>query len=285
MLYIILSICFNVTVSIMLKLAKRYHIDVYQAITWNYSMAIILTWIFLKPQLENLQDAPIFTYSLLALLLPALFIILAVSVRLSGIVRTDIAQRLSLFIPIIAAFLLFGEKITPLKFVGIMLGFTAIICTIPWGKDSGNKKASSNAWIYLLIVFLGMGVIDVLFKQVAAFKAIAYTSSLFIVFALAFIFSLIGLLYQVITKKMRFSWPHILIGWVLGVANFGNILFYLKAHKALANQPSTVFSAMNIGVIVAGALTGLIVFKEKLSLLNKAGIVIAIIAIIVIAKS
>lgn len=269
----------------MLKLAKRYHIDVYQAITWNYSMAIILTWIFLKPQLQNLHDAPIFTYSLLALLLPALFIMLAVSVRLSGIVRTDIAQRLSLFIPIIAAFFVFGEKITPLKFVGIVLGFTAIICTIPWQTDSGNRKAPSNAWIYLLIVCIGMGVIDVLFKQIAASKAISYNSSLFIVFVLAFIFSLIGLLYQVITKKMRFSWPHILIGWVLGIANFGNILFYLKAHKALANQPSTVFSAMNIGVIIAGALTGLIIFKEKLSLLNKAGIVIAIIAIIVIAKS
>jgi drug/metabolite transporter (DMT)-like permease len=269
----------------MLKLAKRYHIDVYQAITWNYSMAIILTWIFLKPQLGNLQAAPIFTYSLLALLLPALFVILAVSVRLSGIVRTDIAQRLSLFIPIIAAFLLFGEKITPLKSVGIVLGFTAIICTIPWGQHAEGKKASGNGWLYLLIVFIGMGVIDVLFKQIAAFKAITYSSSLFIVFVMAFIFSLIGLLYQVVTKKMRFSWPHILIGWVLGIANFGNILFYLKAHKALANQPSTVFSAMNIGVIVAGALTGLIIFKEKLSLLNKAGIVIAIIAIIVIAKS
>ena len=285
MVYIFLSISFSVTVSIMLKLAKRYHIDVYQAITWNYSMAIVLTLIFLKPHLVHLQVAPIFTYSLLALLLPALFVILAVSVRLSGIVRTDIAQRLSLFVPIIAAFLLFGEKMTPLKSIGIALGFTAIICTIPWQKKSGAKPVSSNAWIYLLIVFAGMGIIDVLFKQIAAFKAISYNSSLFIVFVLAFLFSFIGLFYQVITKKMRFSWPHIFIGWALGIAHFGNILFYLKAHKAMANQPSTVFSAMNIGVIVVGALTGLIIFKEKLSLLNKAGIVIAIIAIIVIAKS
>jgi drug/metabolite transporter (DMT)-like permease len=130
-----------------------------------------------------------------------------------------------------------------------------------------------------------MGVIDVLFKQIAVFKAISYNTSLFIIFVLAFIFSLTGLFYQLIKKTMRFSWPHILIGWVLGIANFGNILFYLKAHRALADQPSIVFSAMNIGVIVAGALIGLIIFKEKLSLLNKAGIVIAIIAIIVMAKS
>src|ERR1019366_7821455 len=147
-------------------------------------------------------------------------------------------------------------------------------------KRTENKAGASNAWLYLLIVFVGMGLIDVLFKQIAALKTITYSSSLFVVFVLAFIFSLVGLFYQIITKKMRFSWPHILIGWVLGIANFGNILFYLKAHKALASHPSTVFSAMNIGVIVAGALTGLIIFKEKLSLLNKAGLVIAIIAII-----
>ncbi|MDB5139892.1 MAG: EamA-like transporter family protein [Mucilaginibacter sp.] len=285
MLYILLSICCSVTVSILLKLAKRYHIDVYQAITWNYSMAILLSWLFLKPHLQNLGDAPLFTYSVLGLLLPALFVILAVSVKLSGIVRTDIAQRLSLFIPIIASFLLFDEKITGLKLLGIILGFTAIIFSIPWQKNNVSNKGAGNAWLYLLVVFAGMGIIDVLFKQIAAFKPIAYGTSLFIVFVLAFIFALMGLLYQVITKRMRFSWPHILIGWFLGIANFGNILFYLKAHKALANQPSTVFSAMNIGVIVVGALIGLLIFKEKLSRLNKAGIVIAIIAIIVIAKS
>jgi len=51
MLYILLCICFSVIVSVMFKLAKRYQIDVYQAITWNYSMAIFLTLIFLKPDL------------------------------------------------------------------------------------------------------------------------------------------------------------------------------------------------------------------------------------------
>ncbi len=285
MLYIVLSICCSVTVSVMLKLAKRYHIDVYQAVTWNYSMAVFLSWLFLHPKLQNLSQAPIFTYSLLALLLPVLFVILATSVRLSGIVRTDIAQRLSLFIPIIAAFLLFDEKINTLKLIGIILGFTAIICSIPWQEKTRNRRTGGSAWVYLLIVFTGMGIIDVLFKQIAAFKSISYSTSLFIIFVLAFIFALIGLLFQVLTKRMRFSWPHIFIGWVLGIANFGNILFYLKALNALSNHPSTVFSAMNIGVIVVGALTGLIIFKERLSLLNKIGIAIAIIAVIVITKS
>ena len=184
-----------------------------------------------------------------------------------------------------AAFLLFGEKGNLLKSIGILTGFAAILCTIPWKQSGVARKVAANAWLYLLMVFVGMGLIDVLFKQIAAFKSVSYGTSLFIVFVLAFVFSLAGLIYQVAAKKMKFSWPHILIGWVLGTANFGNILFYIKAHKALASQPSTVFSAMNIGVILFGALIGLIVFKERLSLLNKAGILIAIIAVVILSIS
>lgn len=283
MLYVLLSICCSVVVSILLKLAKRYHIDVLQAITWNYSVAILLTWFIFKPQPISLAAVPVYNFALLGILLPLLFVILATSVKVAGIVRTDIAQRLSLFIPILAAFFVFGETLSDLKIIGIALGFTAIICSIPWQKGGG--KSTSGSWFYLLVVFVGMGVIDVLFKQLAAFKAVPYTTSLFVVFVLAFICSFIALIIKIARKKTRFSWPHILIGWVLGIANFGNILFYLKAHQALAKQPSTVFSAMNIGVIVLGTLVGLFIFKEKLSILNKIGIFLALVAIIVITYS
>jgi len=266
----------------MLKLAKRYHIDVYQAVTWNYSIAIILAWLFLKPQLKDLSEAPFLIYGSLGLLLPALFIIMAASVKITGIVRTDVAYRLSLFIPILASFLVFGEKADTVAIIGLIIGFAAIICCIPWQKQLGSRKAPANAWIYLLIVFAGMGLIDVLFKQLALIKQVSSGTSLFIVYVLSFAIAFIGLMYQVFTKTMKFSWPHILIGWVLGVVNFGNILFYIKAHQVLAKNPSVVFSSVNIGVIVFGTMVGVIIFKEKLTLLNKIGIALAIIAIVVI---
>src|SRR5476649_1598702 len=115
MLYLFLSICCSVIVSILLKLAKRYHIDVLQAVTWNYSTAILLTWLIYKPHLQQQQSAHGYTYLLVGLLLPVLFLIIAISVRVNGIVRTDVAQRLSLLIPILAAFLLFEEVLTPFK--------------------------------------------------------------------------------------------------------------------------------------------------------------------------
>ncbi len=47
----------------------------------------------------------------------------------------------------------------------------------------------------------------------------------------------------------------------------------------MSDTPTLVFAGMNMGVIVLGALTGLLIFKEKLSAINALGIVIALIAI------
>jgi drug/metabolite transporter (DMT)-like permease len=281
MFYIFLSICCSVTVSVLLKLAKRYQIDVYQAITWNYSAAIFLTWLFFKPQLIDINTAPVFIYLSLGVLFPLLFIIIATSIKLTGIVRTDVAQRLSLFIPVLAAFLIFGEKPDTIKIIGIAIGFIAMMCLIPWKQRNAVRRRPTNSWIYLLVVLVGMGVIDILLKSISK-SDISFGTSLFAIFIIAFSVAFIGLIYMVYTKRMRFSWPHILIGWVLGTANFGNILFYVKALNALAARPSTVFSIMDIGVIVTGSLVGLFIFREKLSRLNVGGIILAIIAVVII---
>ncbi|CAM3762847.1 EamA/RhaT family transporter [Mucilaginibacter galii] len=270
-------------VSILLKMAKRYQINVVQAITWNYAIAAGLTWVFLKPQIKSVTQAPVNIYLLLGLLLPAIFYIMASAVRSAGIVRTDVAQRLSLLLSLTAAVFLFNDHFTSLKIVGIAVGFVAIFCLIPWQKKHVVTQGNRNTWMYLLGVFLGFGTIDILFKQMALNKTAPYTASLFIVYLIAFGVSLLGSAYQIQFKKKRFMFRHIFFGFILGLFNFGNILFYLKAHTALAGNPSTVFTAMNIGVISVGTLVGLIVFKEKLGVLHKVGIVLAVIAIALIA--
>ena len=283
MLYIILSVCCSVLVSILLKMAKRYQINVVQAITWNYAIAALLTWIFLKPQTGSITQVPLNLYLLLGVLLPAIFYIMASAVRSAGIVRTDVAQRLSLLISLSAAYFLFHDHFSLLKTVGILTGFAAIFCLIPWQKKHVVTQGNRNTWMYLLAVFLGFGAIDILFKQMALNKAAPYTASLFIVYIVAFGVSLLGSAYQIKFKKKRFMFRHIFFGFILGIFNFGNILFYLKAHTAFVYNPSTVFTAMNIGVITLGTLVGLIIFKEKLGLLHKVGIALAVLAIALIA--
>ncbi|MEJ7559418.1 MAG: EamA family transporter [Pedobacter sp.] len=282
MIFLIISIICSVTVSVLLKLARRYKISIVQAVTWNYLFAVILASIFFKPNIDDLGFRNVdSTFILLGILLPAVFWFLAASVRNIGIVKTDIAQRLSLFIPIVAAYFWFDDTFSTLKIVGLVLGFLAIVLTL---VKQSNQSITGN-WLYPIVVFFGFGFIDVLFKQVAQIKTIPYTTSLIIIFAIAFVISLGGVVYWRVVKKRKVQLVNLLCGFILGFFNFFNILFYLKAHRAMADHPSTVFTAMNLGVIIAGTLVGLLIFKEKLSRLNYIGLFLAGIAIVCITLS
>lgn len=281
MIYVLLSVCCSVIVSILLKLARRYEINIYQAIGFNYAAAALLCYWLFKPALSNVYpEAPISIYLTLGFLLPTIFVMMAFSIRYAGIVRTDIAQRLSLIIPLLAAYLLFSEQFSILKSGAITLGLIAVLFSIKWDKSGSESKKS---WLFPASVFFGFGLIDILFKQIATYKSIPFTTALFFIFLLALGISSIYLIYRMLFKKMRITLINVICGMILGLFNFGNIYFYLKAHQALNTQPSLVFTAMNIGVITLGSLVGLLIFKEKLSKLNYAGILMAIVAIVIIA--
>ncbi len=283
MIYLIVSICCSVTVAVLLKLAKRYHISIPQAVTWNYLFAIALSYIFFKPDLGQLTAASFnWIYIALGLLLPVVFWFLAGSVKNIGILKTDIAQRLSLFIPIVAAFFLFNEEFRALKLAGLATGFAAIFFTLHRKSEHQSRGLS---WIYPIIVFIGFGLIDILFKKVAQIKSLPYTSSLILIFALAFVVSVLSISYLAFVKKQKIQFINFVCGCILGLFNFFNILFYLKAHRAMADDPSTVFAAMNMGVIILGSIVGIVIFKEKLNKINFVGLALALIAIILITIS
>ena len=279
MIYILLSICCSVTVAVLLKLARRYKINVLQAVMWNYLSAIVLGFIFFKPDLKTINIVPSNLLVAIGVLLPLLFLLLAASVRNMGIVKTDIAQRLSLFIPLVAAFYLFDEHFSTLKIAGLIVGFIAILLTM---MRKQTVKHDSYAFIYPIFVFIGFGIIDVLFKKLAVDKSIVYTTALLLVFAISFAVAALILLYTVIIKKQKIELVNFACGLVLGCFNFGNILFYMKAHRSMADHPSTVFAAMNMGVILLGSFIGIVLFKEKVSRLNYLGITLALAAIFLI---
>lgn len=266
-----------------MKISKQYSIDIKQVITINYLFAIALCYFSFSPDISVVDiNSPWEIYIPLGILLPSVFLILASSIKNMGIVKTDIAQRLSLFIPILASYFIFKEDFNQLKFIGLAFAFPAMILILSKNKsgDSDEKK-----WIYPIMVLLGFGIIDVLFKQIALQKSFPYTTSLFIVFCLAFIIALAFSIYSIIIKKQKMKSINLIIGSILGILNFGNILFYLKAHKAFSENPSTVFASMNMGVIILGSLSGILLFKEKVTLKNYLGIILALTAIILITLS
>ena len=283
MLFLLLSIICSVSVGILLKIAKRYSIDIVQVITVNYAFAIALCYFSFSPDISVIdKNSPWEIYIPLAILLPSVFLILASSIKNMGIVKTDIAQRLSLFIPILASYFIFQEQFSQFKIIGLAVAFPAMILILSRNKSADNNQ---NKWIYPALVLLGFGIIDVFFKQIALQKSFPYTTSLFVVFCLAFVVALLFTGYSVFVQKKKLQSVNFIFGSILGVLNFGNILCYLKAHKAFADNPSTVFASMNMGVIILGSLAGILLFKEKVTLKNYVGIALALVAVVFITLS
>ncbi|MDR1877753.1 MAG: DMT family transporter [Flavobacteriaceae bacterium] len=280
MSYLFLSIICSVSVGIILKIVrKNKNFAFFQMITWNYFFAGSLSYWAYKPEF-NLAEAtiPLVLFVSLILLLPSVFLLQANSIKYMGIVRTDIAQRLSLIISLSAAFFIFKEPFSLLKIAGLLTGLISIFLILSKGKT----ELVSYKWQYPVIVLISFGVIDVLFKQVALYREFSYTSSLFIIFSGAFIISVLLVLFQIIVQKQKFNIQNMYWGACLGLFNFGNILFYLKAHQVLHDNPSTVFACMNFGVIILGSMVGILFFKEKMSKLNYLGLALALSAILII---
>lgn len=272
---LISSVLCSVAVSVLLKLAKQHRIHIAQAIAFNYVSASLLTLLLLRPSPSSLlvPQTPYWVVIALGVLLPSIFIVMAQAVRHAGIVLSDAAQRLSLIIPLVAAVLIFGEVLQGIKWLGIILGLGALAC-LSLGSKKAEQSMTASAPVWLLGVWLGYGVIDVLFKQLSKSGA-GFSSSLLVTFVLAAV-----LLFSWLTWR-RTAWqlPSMVAGLFLGLLNFGNIYFYIRAHQFFPDNPTLVFATMNIGVISLGTLIGAGLFKEKLSLWSGVGIGLALCAV------
>ncbi|WP_416190736.1 EamA/RhaT family transporter [Neisseria sp. CCUG12390] len=276
MYYLLASIVCSVLVSVLLKVARKRKIKIEQAVAVNYIVAITLTMLILKPDLDNPTDflPTWWLFAAQGVLLPSVFVIMGRAVDSAGIVKSDAAQRLSLFLPIVASFAVFGEKLTEGRLIGIALAFVALFCLL-WKSDGSKKSGSMTAQIGLLLgVWAGYGVIDILFKQVAK-SGTAFSGNLLVAFCLAAVL-MFGYLFA---KGTKWTKEGIFGGMLLGGLNFLNIVTYISAHQAMSDNPTLVFAGMNIGVIVLGTLVGAWIFKEKISSINAAGISVALAAI------
>ncbi|WP_397475502.1 EamA/RhaT family transporter [Pusillimonas sp.] len=285
MLNLAASVAASVAVSVLLKIARRHAVEVDQAIAVNYPVAALLCLVLLRPVPAQVlaPDTPWWVLLALGVLLPSIFVAMAGAVRHAGIVVSDAAQRLSLLIPLAAAFLLFGESAGAAKLAGMAVALAALACLLWQPRDrpttnapaAGSFTSTAAATLALLLcVWAGYGTIDVLFKQMAR-SAMNFSSSLFVSFVLAGL--IMGL--WLLARRTRWHARSMAAGVLLGALNFSNIYFYLRAHQQYPDNPTLVFAAMNIGVIGLGTLVGAWMFKESLPRTKVMGLVLAVIAI------
>ncbi|MFW1857162.1 EamA family transporter [Acinetobacter defluvii] len=272
----------SVLVSILLKFAKQKGFDALQIITWNYATASVLSYLWFKPDLAHIliTQTPWWLIIVLGIVLPSIFLCLAKSLHTAGILKTEIAQRLSVVLSLFAAYFFFQEQLSLLKIIGVVLGIGAVLCLIVSKSVSDASAINKQGVFYLLSVWIGYALVDILLK---------YTSSLGLQFAvtlnLMFIFAFACSVLYLLFKKAQWQTKNIVGGAVLGILNFANIALYVKAHILLKHSPTIVFAGMNILVMLFGVVAGLLIFKEKLKGMTTFGLVLGLIGVACLAMA
>ncbi len=278
MLLIALAVLCSVSVAVLLKLALRAGLDLGAMILWNYVAAGALCLLVLRPSLNPANVHPLALA--LGVLLPGLFLATGRAVGGAGIVRADIAQRLSLVLSSLAAFWLFHDRPTVWKLVGLSLGLVAMAGILARPRGA---RGSGGGVGWLAALWVGYAAVDVLLKQLAI-EGANFPTTLQFSFAVALLCMLLAQMRRKDRAVAR-RVPDATAGLALGLLNFGNIDFYIRAHQTLAGSPAMVFATMNIGVVVLAALVGIGVFGERTTAGNRASIALACVAIVVLARA
>ena len=270
------------------KYFGKYQVNNLQAIIINYftagSLAVVIT---------NANGLPIVfqhiflsNYIVPSLIIGLLFIItfnlLAYGTQKIGIAISTVANKMSMIIPVIIGIYLFKEAIGVFKLIGIFLAISAIYMT---STKSGKLSFDKKFMPIILLIFLGQGIADGTLSWTQKFTLSTENTSLFFasIFFSAGTFGCLFLVYDLMVKKIQFQAKNILWGIALGVPNYLTLHFFIRSLQSPTLESSQVFPVVNMGIIILSAISGIILFKEKLTPLNWTGIAIAIIAISLIS--
>jgi drug/metabolite transporter (DMT)-like permease len=288
MLFLGIGIACNVALLLILKVFQRFSIPAFPAIVVNYFVAGSFSLFFISP-VRVYYDAshlwlPAF---LLGLLLVSVFYLISATTEKMGVSVASVANKISVVIPVILAFLLYDDAITWMKMAGIALALLSVVFVTAGTPSATGNTASKKSYLLPLAVFIGSGIIDALVnyaqkKIVHSDIETACLSGLFF-FAAGTIGLVVFLFFY---PKKNISYTKVLLGGILlGTPNYFSIFFVMRAISTNILQSSVLYPIVNVCVVLGSSLCAFLFFSEKISAKNWVGIGLSMIAILLIAFS
>ncbi|MGB0882696.1 MAG: hypothetical protein ACPGSO_07055 [Vicingaceae bacterium] len=281
---LITVLAFNVLI-IIFKFFDKLNIDNLQALIANYFTAGLCGIYFSNQEfsLSYILNAPWFWHAaIIGILFIVVFNFYATGTQKVGIVVTTIANRLSLFIPVGFALMLYpNETLSWVKIVG----FTLAVIGIYLSSTKNKKLSFDKKYIWLIIlVFVGQGIGDTIFNYAQQTLVDDNDKSLFftVLFMMAGISGILILLGKNFQKKQTIQLKSIIGGVIFGIPNFASLIFFFNALESSGFGASQVFPVVSMGVVIVSALVGLTFFKEKLTTSNWVGLGFAVLSIFMI---
>jgi len=284
MFYLFSSLFFSSCIFFTFKYFNKFGICILPAITVNYLMASAFGY-FSSAETTTVHDIVDQPWFIMSVITGAAFILtflaFAVSTQKVGVAMTVVSSKMSIVLSVGVGVLLLSEPMNLIQILGILAALVAFYLTnIGLSKGHIDKK-----YLYLpALIFFGTGANDSLMKLSGVyFEGRDEIQFLTITFFTAFVIGFVLLMYQVIRKTIIITWKDILAGVLLSVFNWYSTYFFIKGLYIL---PISLFvPVFNAALVFIAAVTGYFFFGEKLSVVNRIGIVLAVLAIAAIAFS
>jgi len=293
MIYLILCILSSTGIFIVFKFLDQKNLPSYPVILINYFVASLLGFTINAGgiSLEDITGADWFPVSIvIGFLFIVMFFVVAVSSREAGISVTTVASKMSVVFPITFSIMIDpGDNLSLLKSIAILATLTGVMLTVYEPTRSPEDKRKI---LIPLLLFIGMGIVDAMVKYAQHRYVEDESTAVFsaVLFLMAFITGVVILPFRKqglseFRGKSIWTW-----GLLLGIVNFGSIYLMVSALNYVTDQgtkidSSIIFGTNNIGIVTLSVLAGLLIFREKLRLINWFGIVISAIAIILFSFS
>ncbi|GMN04895.1 hypothetical protein MTsPCn5_02830 [Croceitalea sp. MTPC5] len=285
MLDLVFSVLCSSLIFVIFKLFDTYGVQTLFAIITNYMVACI-TGLLLYREPIDFASIPSKNWFLGTVFLGILFIvifnIMAKTAQKVGVSVASVATKMSLVIPVIVGVFAYQEQLSFLKIAGILLALAAVYFTSVKQKSLVIAK---DVLLLPILVFLGSGTIDASIKyfQETQLEVQEYPIFSATVFAAAACTGLVFITIKSFGTPLKINLKNILGGIALGIPNYFSIFFLLRALQNENWNSASIFTINNVAIVMFSTLLGIVLFKERLSIKNWGGILLAVISILLVA--
>ena len=283
MVWLVLSAITNAGIYLLFKYYQRWKVDILNVIVVNYTMAACIA--FLKVEDYGQIDAaasgvPWITLGvLLGLVFIAIFYLMAHGSQQIGVSITTVASKMSLALSVVLL-VAFDPRDTlgPWQWIALVLACAGVVLVSLREEGAHFRR---DALLYPLLIFVGSALIDFGIAKLSSYTTNDQEQVLFsgLSFAGAGTAGFMVLAFRRIRGSFHFTATDLLCGLLLGVVNYGTIYFLLLSYDAEIFPRSTTLAINNIAVVLTNAFVSYLLFAERFSRLNLAGLLCALLGI------
>jgi drug/metabolite transporter (DMT)-like permease len=291
MILIFLTIVLSSYLTLAFKMLQRWKISSFQAIVFNYLTCVVtgslVNGAYPADTIRN-GDVWLPWSILMGTMFIALFNLIAFVTRRLGVALASVSNKLSLVIPFLFSIVVHQDKAHWFHYAGIGLALLAVVLTC-WPDDSSNSSTEKvSGWMLWLIpagLFIGSGMLDTLIMHTERRFLDDGNKDDFLILAFhtAGTIGLLLLAILVLSKKEKPDIRALLAGIGIGIPNYFSIQTLMMALDRFTGQSTMVVPVVNIGIVLFSTVVAFYLFKEHLSKLNRIGILLAVVSILLLS--